>query len=269
MDELLELLRRYGYQLIFANLFLEALGLPLPAAIILLAAGAMCAVGWFKIYFVFLIGVAGMLLGDVIMYHLGKYTGWTILAWICRISMNPETCIIKSADTFYRRGKTTLLYSKFLPGINTVAPPLAGSLNMRLSQFLKCDFVGVSLYIGFYSLIGFVFSRELERIGQGLTTAQRIVTWVIAAGVVCYIALRLRNYLKNRMYRVVPRVQVYELRERLEHGGDHVVIYDVRSHGYYEDKAMRIPGSIRLEPASITQAVEALPRDKDIYLYCT
>ncbi|MBI3950683.1 MAG: VTT domain-containing protein [Acidobacteria bacterium] len=269
MNELLELLHRYGYQLIFANVFLEAAGLPLPAAIILLTAGAMSAVGWFKVYWVISIAIVAMMLGDVLMYFLGRWTGWTILAILCRLSLNPETCIIKSAQTFYRRGKTTLLLSKFLPGLNTVAPPLAGSLNMRLTQFLRFDSLGAALYIAFYSMIGFLFSHELERIGQGLTTAERIVTWVIAIGVVAYIAYRVRSYFKNRLYRLVPRVSVHELKEKLQHTGDQIVIYDARSHGYYEEKATRIPGSIRLEPASIAEVVDALPRDKEIYLYCT
>jgi membrane protein DedA with SNARE-associated domain len=269
MNELLELLRRYGYQLIFANLFLEAVGLPLPAAIILLTAGALSALGWFKVYWVTALAIAGMMLGDLLMYFLGRLTGWTILAWLCRVSINPETCIIKSADTFYRRGKTTLLFSKFLPGLNTVAAPLAGSLNMGLVQFLRLDLIGVTLYVGVYSLIGFAFSHQLERVGQGLTTAQRIITWIMAAAAVLYVAYRVRNYFKNRLYREVPHVSVYELKERLDQAGDQVVIYDARSHGYYEEQAKRIPRSLRLEPASVEQVVDTLPRDKEIYLYCT
>jgi membrane protein DedA with SNARE-associated domain len=269
MNEVLELLRRYGYQLVFANLFLEAAGLPLPAAIILLAAGALSALGWFKIYWVMALAIIGMMLGDTLMYYLGRLTGWTILSVICRISLNPESCIVKSADTFYRRGKITLLFSKFLPGLNTVAPPLAGSLNMRLAQFLRFDFAGASLYIAFYSLIGFVFSHELEHLGRGLTTAQQIITWLMAAAIASFITYRVRSYFKDRLYREVPRVSIHELKEQLEQAGDRILIYDARSHGYYEDKAERIPRSIRLEPASIAQIVDTLPRDKQIYIYCT
>jgi membrane protein DedA with SNARE-associated domain len=269
MNQLLELLRQYGYQLVFASLFLEAAGLPLPAAVVLLTAGAMSAVGWFELYWVVAAAVAGMMLGDVLMYLLGRYTGWTILGVVCSLSMNPETCIIKSADAFYRRGKMTLFFCKFLPGVNTLASPLAGSLKMRLGPFLGFDVAGVSLYVLVYSLIGFLFSRELARLGQGLMAAQRAVTWVLAAGVVGYIAYRFRNYLKNRMYRVVPRVSVHQLNDRLRQSNDGILVLDARSHGYYEEKARRIPGSIRLEPAAISQMVDTLPRDKEIFLYCT
>lgn len=269
MDQAFDLLRRYGYQLIFLWVFLEALGLPLPAAIVILVGGAMSALGQLKIYGVIAIAVAGLLLGDTIMYFLGRLTGWAILGLICKVSMNPETCIIKSATGFYRRGKTTLLFSKFLPGINTVSSPLAGSLKMRLPQFLGYDLVGASLYVLLYALLGFFFSRELSRIIQGLSAAQRVVTWVVGAGLLFYIAYRLHVYLKNRLYRAVPRVGVDELREKMEHAGERVALYDVRSHGYYEDNARRIPGSTRLEPASLEQVASDLPRDKEIYLYCT
>jgi membrane protein DedA with SNARE-associated domain len=269
MNELLELLRRYGYQLIFANLFLEAVGLPLPAAIILLTAGAMSAVGWFQIHWVMAIAITGMLIGDVLMYWLGRSTGWTILSLLCRISLNPETCIIKSANTFYRRGKVTLVFSKFVPGLNTVAPPLAGTLNMRLGQFLWFDFVGTALYIGVFALLGFVFSRQLESIGQGFASANRIVTGVLLASLALYIAYRVRNYMKNRLYRAVPRATVSELKEKLDQAEDRIVIYDARSHGYYEEKAHRIPGAMRLEPAFVSQMIDSLPRDKEIYLYCS
>ncbi|MCS6805614.1 MAG: VTT domain-containing protein [Acidobacteriota bacterium] len=269
MNELLELLRRYGYQLIFANLFLEAIGLPLPAAIILLAAGAMCAVGWFNIYGVMLTAIVGMLLGDVLMYYLGRTTGWAILSLLCRISLNPESCIIKSARTFYHRGRTTLLFCKFLPGLNTVAPPLAGSLNMRLGQFVSFDLIGVTFYISFYTLLGFLFSQQLERIGRGFMEAKMIVAGTLITGLAGYVIYRLRRYTKERLYRDVPRVSVHHLKRRMEQAGDQIAVYDARSHGYYEAQAVRIPGSKRLEPAFVMQMMPTLPRNKEMYLYCT
>jgi len=49
------------------------------------------------------------------------------LGLLCRLSANPETCILRSAEYFYRRGKQTLLFAKFIPGINTMSPPLAAA----------------------------------------------------------------------------------------------------------------------------------------------
>lgn len=269
MNEVIELVRRHGYQLVFASVFFEALGLPLPSAIILVAAGALSTLVSLKIYWVIASGIAGMMLGDLIMYWLGRRTGWFILGIICRLSLNPEACIVKSANTFYRRGKITLLFSKFVPGINAISTPLAGSLKMRLSQFVGLDSVGVSLYITCYALVGFLFSRELARIARGLASVQRLGAWVIGALVAFYFFHRLRTYFKSRSYSNVPYVSVQELKEKLQREKECIVLCDVRSHGYYESDAKRIPGSIRLEPASMAQAVKTLPRDKEIYLYCT
>lgn len=262
-------MHRYGYQLIFAGVFLEAMGFPLPAALILLTGGAMSAVGHLKIYGVILTAIGGLLLGDLVMYYLGKFSGWTILKVICSLSMSPETCIIKSATSFYRRGKTTLLFSKFVPGVNSVAAPLAGTLKMRVSQFIGYDLLGASFYAALYSLLGYLFNRELAKIGHGLSTAQRVVTWVIVAGVGTYAAYRWRIYLKSRLYQAVPRVDVKELQGKIQAEADRVMVCDVRSHGYYEDNAQRIAGSTRLEPAAIEQLIHTLPRHKELYLYCT
>jgi hypothetical protein len=125
------------------------------------------------------------------------------------------------------------------------------------------------LYVVFYSLIGFFFSRELARIGEGLTAAERSVTWIIAVGVTVYVVYRVHLAVKHRLYRKVPHITVRELKERMERDGESLFVCDARSHGYYEENAKRIPGSMRLEPASISEAVHSLPRDKVIYLYCT
>src|SRR5207342_2379221 len=101
--------------------------------------------------------LSAMLLADTLMFLVGRYTGWWMLGLLCRLSLNPESCILRSADAFYRRGRTVLLFAKFVPGINTMAPPLAGSMNMRWGQFLWLDSLGVALYIGAYLSVGYLF----------------------------------------------------------------------------------------------------------------
>src|SRR5258708_34478685 len=108
------------------------------------------------------------------MFLLGRYTGWWLLGILCRISLIPESCILRSADSFYRRGKTLLVIAKFIPGINTMAPPLAGSMNMRLRTFLRLDLAGAALYIGSYCIVGVVFSYGLEAGARGIGTGCRM-----------------------------------------------------------------------------------------------
>ena len=91
---------------------------------------------------VILYAVLAALAGDLLLYVGGRRTGWWLLAGLCRVSLNPETCIFGSANRFYRRGPRTLLFSRFVPGLSTVAAPLSGSLNMPVTTFLGARLPG-------------------------------------------------------------------------------------------------------------------------------
>src|SRR5450631_4674272 len=139
MESLLSELAQHGYSILFAAVFLESIGFPVPAALALLIAGGASARGSLQSSYALGGAVLAMVSGDALMFLMGRYTGWFFLGLLCRISLNPESCILRSADSFLRRGRQLLVVSKFIPGINTMAPPLAGSMNMRLAQFLPLD----------------------------------------------------------------------------------------------------------------------------------
>jgi hypothetical protein len=186
------------------------------------------------------------------------------------VSINPETCILRSAELFYKRGKTTLIIAKFIPGINTMAPPLAGSMRMRFEQFLWLDFIGASLYVVVYESVGYVFHQFIESITHGFNAASHAIGIVALIAVIGYVGYRFSLFFKNRIYRVVPRVQVEELALRLKsEEADKLLVVDVRSHGYYDAGTARIKGSIRLEPNNFSEEIKKLPKDKDLYVYCT
>jgi|HubBroStandDraft_6_1064221.scaffolds.fasta_scaffold51807_2 membrane protein DedA with SNARE-associated domain/rhodanese-related sulfurtransferase len=270
MDHLIILIAHHGYLVVFLIVLAEALDMPLPASLALIAAGAAAASGALRAPLVFLFAVAALLLGDSIIYFLGRYMGWALLGFLCKVSVNPETCILRSAELFYKRGKTTLIIAKFIPGINTMAPPLAGSMKMRFEQFLWFDFVGASLYALAYGGVGYLFHRFLTAIARALGAAGHVAAIGVVIVLAAYVAYRLWLYRKNRIYRVVPRVQIGELIEKLKsEEGDKILLVDVRSHGYYDASAARIKGSIRIEPNNLNEEVKHLPKDKDIYLYCT
>ena len=271
MHEVLATVARHGLAALGLAVFLEAIGLPVPAALALLAAGAACAWHTMRPDAALAVAMLAMLAGDILLFFVGRYSGWQLLGILCRLAANPETCILTSADSFYRRGRTTLVVAKFIPAINTMAPPLAGSMRMRFTQFLWLDAAGALLYIGVYGIGGYLFSDFLSMITHGFETASRALSWLVGVGMVAYVAYHAVLYWKHRVYRVVPRVQVSELLNRLEDAkeSERVMIADVRSHGYYDPGAERIRGSIRLEPNHLMAAMEALPKDKEIYLYCT
>ncbi len=270
MTLLLSMMARHGYALTFILLLAEAIGLPFPAAIALVAAGAAVASHTLLGSGVLLAAMVALLIGDTAQFWLGRYTGWALLGFLCRLSMNPETCILRSAESFYKRGKLTLVIAKFIPGINTMAAPLAGSMKMRFGQFLRLDLAGAMLYSLTYLLVGYVSRDFLAATLNGFHAAGRAMEMVVALALVGYAGYRASQFLKHKKYRVMPRVQAQELAARLASGDtDHVVIIDVRSHGYYDIGAERIAGSIRIEPNNLDEEIKNLSKDKDIYLYCT
>ena len=214
--------------------------------------------------------MVAILLGDSILFLVGRYTGWGLLGLLCRLSVNPESCILRSAESFYRRGKMTLLLAKFIPGINTMAPPLAGSMKMRPQQFLQFDLAGASLYVLAYGALGFAFSDFLRTITHSIASAGHAMEMVVALGIAAYVVYRIWIYRKYRLYRIVPRVPVQEVARRLTaKDASNILLVDVRSHGYYDADASRIKGSIRIEPNNLLEEIKRLPKDREIYLYCT
>src|SRR3984957_16942652 len=174
MSDLLSMMARHGYALTFTLLFAEAIGLPFPAAIALVAAGAAVASHTLSGSGVIGAAMVALLIGDAAQFWLGRYSGWALLGLLCRLSVNPETCILRSAESFYKRGKTTLVIAKFIPGLNTMAAPLAGSMKMRFAQFLELDFAGASLYILAYGALGFLFHDFLAALTRGFQTASHV-----------------------------------------------------------------------------------------------
>lgn len=270
MTTLIALISRHGYAIVIGMVFAEAIGLPVPAALALVTAGAAVAGHVLNPAVLLLSALVVMLIGDTLLFTAGRYSGWALLGFLCKLSVNPETCILRSAESFYKRGKMTLVLAKFIPGVNTMGPPLAGSMNMRFSQFLRFDLMGAALYILVYFILGFLGHDFLKVIGAGFQTAGYAVEEILLVGAVAYVIYRIWLMQKNKVYRVAPRVQVEELIEKLRsEQADEILVVDVRSHGYYDPDAARIQGSIRIEPNNLDDELKRLPRDKDIYLYCT
>jgi membrane protein DedA with SNARE-associated domain/rhodanese-related sulfurtransferase len=270
MNDLLSLITHHGYLVICLIVFAEAIGVPVPGAVALVAGGAAAASGALNGTTVGLFAVVAMLLADSLLYVLGSHTGWTILRFLCRISVDPETCVLSAAESFYKRGRPTLLVAKFVPGVSTMAAPLAGSMKMPFLQFLGLDFLGASAYALVYGAVGFVFRDFVSKIVSGFRAAGHAVEIVIIIAVIAFVGYRVSLYWKHRGDRIVPRVQVQALAAKLQaEGPGKILLADVRSHGYYSAGAVRIPGSIRIEPNNLSAEIRTFPRDKDIYLYCT
>jgi membrane protein DedA with SNARE-associated domain/rhodanese-related sulfurtransferase len=272
---LLALVAHHGYATTMVILFASACGLPLPLSVVLLTAGASAHGGMLRIGILIPCAAFAALLGDTLMYLGGRYTGWWLLAGICRISMNPEACIFGSANSFYRRGPKVLMFSKFIPGLATVAAPLAGSLNMKLTRFMRLDAVGVLLYVCAWSLAGFTFAPFLRLILHWVERLGHVTFATVLAAVMLYVGWLTYNWLHDKRFSNIERVAAQELHDRLKSASHDrlVIIADVRSHGYYDPGMQRIKNSIRVEPSRLKEELIALREfmapECDIYLYCS
>ena len=160
-------------------------------------------------------------------------------------------------------------FAKFVPGINTMSPPLAGSMKMRFDSIsaLRCHWR--PLYVGAYGVGGFVFSDLLRAITRGLKSAGRSGN-CLGFGIAGYVVYRIWLFKKYRVYKLAPGFRVEEVARRLTSTDEKpVLVVDVRSHGYYDADSQRIKGSVRIEPNNLAEEVKNLPKDRDIYVYCT
>jgi membrane protein DedA with SNARE-associated domain/rhodanese-related sulfurtransferase len=272
---LLAVLAHHGYAVAAAALFVACCGLPLPVSVVLITAGAAAHGGSLNLALLLFVAGVAALTGDTLMYLGGRYTGWWLLAGLCRISINPETCIFGSARSFYKRGPRTLLFAKFVPGLATVAAPLAGSLNMKLRRFLLLDGCGVLIYISAWSLTGFVFAPFLRDVIGWVQRVAHITAATFVVLVLLYVVWLIVNSLRDSRLDTIEKVAAHELFERMRTATHEklLIIADVRSHGYYDPGMQRIKNSIRVEPSRLKEELVALRAfmqpECEIYLYCS
>jgi membrane protein DedA with SNARE-associated domain/rhodanese-related sulfurtransferase len=272
--DLFGVIAHHGYAVTGGVLFLAAMGVPLPMSVTLLAAGA-AAHGDLRLSVLLTVAVLSAMSGDLLLYFGGRYTGWWLLAWMCRISINPEACIFSSAGYFYRRGPKTLLFAKFVPGLGAMAAPLAGSLNMRVARFLRLDALGTLFYGSVWIGAGYIFSPFIRRIAGWIAQAGHAVLALVALLLLGYVATLVVFTLRARRYKSIDKITAESLYDRLQALTPDrlVIIADVRSHGYYDPGMQRIKNSIRVEPHRLKEELIALREfmapECEVYLYCS
>src|SRR5215469_7189306 len=175
MNDTSRFLMVHGLPIIFGAVFLDQMGVPIPAAPWLLAAGALAAAGHFHWFIALLLSVIACLLADFFWFYLGRHRGTQVVSVLCRMSMEPDTCVRKTVNVFTRYGWRGIIIAKFVPGMSTVTPPLAGMAGLSARRFLVFDGLGSILYSGGFILLGYIFSNQigaiaaaLDRVGGGL-----------------------------------------------------------------------------------------------------
>lgn len=272
-------LSTHGYLAVAVICLLSAMDVPVPATLCLILAGAASAHGplgaTLDLGWVIAIGTLAQVLGSLMLFWGGRSTGWWLLARLCSVTLNAERCIFRSAGFFYRHGPKTLVFARFVPGLSSIASPLAGSLHMRVRRFLALDAVGAAGFVAAYAGLGWLLHGAIGRVVRAVMLMGNAAMALVLVLIAGYAGLLLAASVRNRKYRSVARITALELQERLENPDPErpVVIADVRSHGYYDPNAVRIQSSIRIEPSRLPVELDALKEtlavECDVYVYCS
>jgi len=268
MNNILEFLVRHGYVVLLGWVFVEQLGLPIPSVPLLLAAGALAGAGRMNIFASLFITMFAALCADSLWYELGRIRGIAILQLLCKISLEPDSCVRRTEGVFSRQGARSLIFAKFLPGVGAVAPPLAGVFHMRVARFMMFDSMGTLLWAGTFLGAGFVFSGQIEQIAARLAYFGGHLGMVLLTAFALYIAYKFLA--RQRFMRAlrIARITVSELKEKID-AGEEMVVVDLRHSVDFEADPQTIPGAFRMDAAELEEKNDRLPRDRDVILYCT
>lgn len=268
MHGTLEFLVRNGYLVLLIWVFLEQAGLPLPSIPLLLAAGALGGMHRLNFGFALLLCMLAAVCADTIWYQLGKRRGIRILHWLCKISLEPDSCVRRTEGLFEKQGAKSLLVAKFLPGLNTVATPLAGIFNMKFSRFLLFDALGAVFWAGTYLGLGYVFSGQIELVALKAQQLGGGLMMLLGAALAFYISYKVVARQKFLRELRIMRIRPEELKEKLD-AGEAVMIVDLRHSVDFEADPETIPGAFRMDASELQESDEKLPRDREVILYCT
>lgn len=265
--ELLALMAAWGWLLVFANVFLEQLGLPLPAVPTLVVAGGLAAQGRMSALLVLALALFACLLGDSAWFWAGRRFGARVLARLCRLSLAPDSCVRTSSNRFQRRGGKLLLVAKFVPGLSTLAPPLAGASGLGWRDFLLFDLLGSLLWAGLAVVLGMLFAEQVSWLID--TIEQFGALALLAIGTLLGLYIAVKWWQRMRLLRAfrMARVGAPELARMLA-SDDPPVVLDVRSNEIRRLDDRIIPGA-RLADIEALEAVLAdVAPDTALVIYC-
>jgi membrane protein DedA with SNARE-associated domain/rhodanese-related sulfurtransferase len=268
MEGLVDLVARHGVAIVFFNVLVEQIGLPVPAVPTLIVAGALAAKGELSAPAIFAASIVACYIGDGLWFAGGRIYGHRVMKLLCRISLSPDSCVRQSEYHFGRWGKAALIVSKFVPGLSAVTPPLAGAMRMGWPSFILLNGAGILLWTAIPIGAGMLFN---DQIGQVIAVIERygaMAGSLMVSALALYIAFKWWE--RRRFYRALrlARITVEELRG-LHDRGKHPVVVDVRSSVARKADGRFIPGALTIDPAEIESRLHDLPKDRDIIFYCS
>ena len=266
-EDLIDALRSHGPGIVFGNVLLEQLGLPVPAVPTLIVAGTLAASGQLPGGETLLLAVGACLIADFTWYAIGRRFGLKVLRTLCRISLEPDSCVSQTQTRFERWGVNSLLIAKFVPGLSIIAPPLAGAMRLGWLRFAWPSAAGATLWAGSALFVGALFEPQIERLLGLLNAHGGAAVSGLAAAFAGYLAFKWwerRRFLRDLR---MARIDVHDLHALIESGAAPVIV-DVRSPTALALQPQTIPGALRVPVDGVGAHVRDLPRDRDIVLYC-
>jgi len=246
---------------------LHQLGIPLPAFPVLIWAGAAAFADPVHLFFVFLATTLAGTVGNLPWYWAGRRYGHRVLRLMCRITLSPDSCVRQTENAFERRGPAMLVGARFLPGLETLAPPLAGALRLELSAFLRYDLAGSALRAAAGLALGLAFHDQVDRLIDWLAQLGGHAMLLIGALLAGYVAYRFaRRWMFLRSLRTA-RISVQELSEMMVRGSDPIVL-DVRTRSHRLADGRRIPGARAVDLDALEGTLSEVPRDREVVVYC-
>jgi membrane protein DedA with SNARE-associated domain/rhodanese-related sulfurtransferase len=265
MDSIAAELARYGVPFVGFNVLLQQLGLPIPAVPTMMVAGALAVSGRIDLLAALAVAVAASLVADLLWFWAGRRYGYTVLRFLCRVSLSPDTCVRQTEGIFERWGFYSVVVSKFVPGFSTVAPPIAGALSMRVGAFALASIASAVLWAGAAMGAGALFANEIDAALTWMTSHLPLASAVVAVVVAAYALVKLWQRLRMTRLLASSMMSVAELRQRLD-GEPRPFVIDVGSslaHG----ARPHIPGAVLLDLDTLAQR-DDFPGDRDIVVYC-
>jgi membrane protein DedA with SNARE-associated domain/rhodanese-related sulfurtransferase len=267
VSETLQFVVRHGYMLVFAWVFVEQAGLPIPSAPLLLATGALAGMHQMNLWLALALAVFAAVSSDSMWYELGRHKGVRVLQLLCKISLEPDSCVRRTQVSFSKNGARVLLIAKFVPGLNAMAAPLAGIIRMGWRRFLLFDVAGALIWVSAYTMTGYMFSGELEHVAANAAYMGKWLLFIVVAGFGTYIGWKSYNRHRFLGRLKIARITPEELKRKIDAGED-VIIVDLRHAFDFEAQPETIPGALHMDAADLEEANEVIPRDREIVLFC-
>jgi membrane protein DedA with SNARE-associated domain/rhodanese-related sulfurtransferase len=250
---------------VFVNVLLQQVGLPVPAVPTLLLAGSLLAAPS-TAGKMLVAAIIASVLADALWYLAGRAFGYRVLAGLCKLSINPASCVSQTEARFVRWGIPSLVVAKFIPGFSTVAPPIAGAMRMSPAGFLLAAGIGALLWAGLAIGAGWLLRGAVPELIDVLDRNTPIAATAVVLILAAWLAWKLWQLQRFRRLSAVPHITADELFMALK-TGDAPLLIDLRSASMIAETGP-IPGAVVAEHDRLEQAVRDWPKDRPIVTLC-